>query len=192
MDCSLPASSARGISQARILKWVAISSSRGSSQPRNWTHVSSIGKRWASWEAQLFHWRLFLGFVPAPSLPEVSPNGSAFGEPHGGATDAAGFQGLRARGCGLTHSVWRADFCSSRLWCCWQHLALSTGASSQPQSLLTLSVEGWGQGWESWLGGSSMRRVSPLQPRNTVVFLYVLPVGRGVRPSSRLLAWTSY
>ena len=29
-----------------------------------------------------------------------------------------------------------------------------------------------------------MNRVSPLQPRNTVVFLYVLPVGRGVRPSS--------
>ena len=31
MDCSLPGSSVRGISQARILKWVAISFSRGSS-----------------------------------------------------------------------------------------------------------------------------------------------------------------
>ena len=28
-----------GISQARILEWVAIPSSRGSSQPRNWTHL---------------------------------------------------------------------------------------------------------------------------------------------------------
>ena len=33
MDCSLPGSSVRGISQARILEWVAISFSRGSSQP---------------------------------------------------------------------------------------------------------------------------------------------------------------
>ena len=35
MDYSLPGSSVHGILQARILEWVAISSSRGSSQPRN-------------------------------------------------------------------------------------------------------------------------------------------------------------
>ena len=40
MDCSPPGSSVHGIFQARILEWVAISYSRGSSQPRNWTHVS--------------------------------------------------------------------------------------------------------------------------------------------------------
>ena len=34
MDCSLPGSSVRGIFQARVLEWVAISFSRGSSQPR--------------------------------------------------------------------------------------------------------------------------------------------------------------
>ena len=34
MDCSPPGSSVHGISQARILDWVAISSSRGSSRPR--------------------------------------------------------------------------------------------------------------------------------------------------------------
>ena len=33
MDCSPPGSSAHGILQARILEWVAISSSRGSSHP---------------------------------------------------------------------------------------------------------------------------------------------------------------
>ena len=33
MDCSLPGSSVRGILQARVLKWVAISFSRRSSQP---------------------------------------------------------------------------------------------------------------------------------------------------------------
>ena len=35
MGCSLPRSSVRGISQARILEWVAMPSSRGSSQPRD-------------------------------------------------------------------------------------------------------------------------------------------------------------
>ena len=40
MDYSLPRSSVHGIFQARILKWVAMPSSRASSQPRDWTHVS--------------------------------------------------------------------------------------------------------------------------------------------------------
>ena len=41
MDCKLPDSSVHGISQARILEWVAISFSRGSSQPRdNLCHLS--------------------------------------------------------------------------------------------------------------------------------------------------------
>ena len=35
VDYNLPGSSVHGISQARILEWVAISSSRGSSPPRN-------------------------------------------------------------------------------------------------------------------------------------------------------------
>ena len=42
MDCSLPGSSVPGILQARILEWVAISFSRGSSQPRVQTQVSPI------------------------------------------------------------------------------------------------------------------------------------------------------
>ena len=42
MDCSQPGSSVHGISQARILKWVAISYSKGSSQPRDRTHVSYV------------------------------------------------------------------------------------------------------------------------------------------------------
>ena len=45
MDCSLLGSSVHGILQARILEWVAISFSRGSSQPRNWTKVSYIAVR---------------------------------------------------------------------------------------------------------------------------------------------------
>ena len=41
VDCSLPGSSVRGILQARILEWVAMSSSRESSQSRARTQVSS-------------------------------------------------------------------------------------------------------------------------------------------------------
>ena len=37
MNCSLPGSSVHGISQVRILQWIAISCSRGSSPPRDWT-----------------------------------------------------------------------------------------------------------------------------------------------------------
>ena len=46
VDCSQPGSSVHGILQARILEWVAISLSRGSSQPRDRTRVScTVGRR---------------------------------------------------------------------------------------------------------------------------------------------------
>ena len=57
MDCSLPGSSIRGILQARVLEWVAISFSRRSSQPRDRTQVSRIAGRhftvWATREATI-------------------------------------------------------------------------------------------------------------------------------------------
>ena len=59
MDCSPPGSSVHGILQARTLEWVAMPSSRGSSQPRNQTEVSRIAGRfftvWATREALLEH-----------------------------------------------------------------------------------------------------------------------------------------
>ena len=55
MDCSPVGSSVHGILQERILEWVSISFSKGSSQPRNWTQVSCIAGRfftnWAMREA---------------------------------------------------------------------------------------------------------------------------------------------
>ena len=45
MDCSPPGSSVYGILQARTLEWVAISSSRGFSQPRDPTQVFCIAGR---------------------------------------------------------------------------------------------------------------------------------------------------
>ena len=45
MDCSPPGSSVHGILQARILEWVAIPFSWGSSSLRDWTWVSHIAAR---------------------------------------------------------------------------------------------------------------------------------------------------
>ena len=47
VDCILPGSSIHGILQARILEWVAISFSMGSSWPRDRTEVSHIAGRLA-------------------------------------------------------------------------------------------------------------------------------------------------
>ena len=53
IDCSPPDSSVSKIFQARVLKWVAISYSRASSQPKGRTHVSWVSciGRWV-----LYHW----------------------------------------------------------------------------------------------------------------------------------------
>ena len=59
MDCSPPGSSIHGISQARILEWVSMSFSKGSSWPRHRTRISCVGRQilnqWAPGEA---HWPL--------------------------------------------------------------------------------------------------------------------------------------
>ena len=46
MDCGSPGSSVHGILQARILEWVTMSSSRGSPQARDQTHVSCTSRSW--------------------------------------------------------------------------------------------------------------------------------------------------
>ena len=73
MDCSLPDSSVHGILQARILEWVAIPSSRWSSQLRDWTQVSYFTGRffiiWAIREPSELcsiacaHWSLRKAFL---------------------------------------------------------------------------------------------------------------------------------
>ena len=52
VDCSPPGSSVHGIFQARILEWVAISFSRGSSHPRDQNHLSCISciGWWVPWQ----------------------------------------------------------------------------------------------------------------------------------------------
>ena len=54
MDCSPPGFYVQGVSQARILDWVAISLSQGSSQPRNQTQVScTVGGFFTDWATRV-------------------------------------------------------------------------------------------------------------------------------------------
>ena len=73
MDCSPPGSSVHGISQGRILEWVAISSSRESLQPRDWTHISWVSLidrqilyQWATWRATYSAGRCHLSYSNWP------------------------------------------------------------------------------------------------------------------------------
>ena len=70
MDCGPPDSSIHGIFQARKLERVAISFSRGFSQPRDQTWVSCIAGRfftiWATREA--YHALSIIGFLLGPTL----------------------------------------------------------------------------------------------------------------------------
>ena len=63
MDFNSLGSSVHRILQARILEWVTISYSRGSSPPRDWTHVSCIGwwilLHWDSWGGPNFLCRTY-------------------------------------------------------------------------------------------------------------------------------------
>ena len=67
-----PGSSVHGIFQARILGWIAISSSRGSSQPRDWTHVFRIASRFFTTEPPIscsrhpYTWEIFLHHIAEP------------------------------------------------------------------------------------------------------------------------------
>jgi len=66
MDCGPPDSSTHGIFQVRTLEWVAISFTRGSSPPRDWTHVSisCIAGRffthYTTWEGFLYIYLLYI------------------------------------------------------------------------------------------------------------------------------------
>ena len=84
-DCSPRVSSVHGISQPIILEWVASSSSRGSSQPRDQTYVSyvsCIGKQvlnhWATWEVRVlsYRWHNCITLLwPYPDQESSDPSG---------------------------------------------------------------------------------------------------------------------
>ena len=88
--CRLPGSSVHGISQARILEWVAISSSRESSWPRDWTCIScgscfvrQILYHWAIREAKKSEWvKRKWTIAVLEKLSEI--NGTSFQHFHNG------------------------------------------------------------------------------------------------------------
>ena len=78
MDCSRPDSSVQGIPQARILEWVANSSSRGSSQIRDRTLISCVGRwilyHWATWKAPPYGEKALYPFThESKRLRELEP-----------------------------------------------------------------------------------------------------------------------
>ena len=81
MGCSPPGSSVCGISPARILEWVAISFSRGSSWPRDWTQVSCIAGRlftvWATREENYCQ-HVRSGMLMAPALSPARSSSQDF------------------------------------------------------------------------------------------------------------------
>ena len=57
LDCGLSGSSVHGMFQARVLEWVVISFSRGSSWLRDWTQVSRIvGRHFTLWATRGRQW----------------------------------------------------------------------------------------------------------------------------------------
>ena len=89
MDCSPLGSSVHGILQERILEWIAIPFSRGSSWPRDRTQVSCIAGRfftsWATREAQEYSQSLLKSMsiksampsnhlIPCLFLPSIFPS----------------------------------------------------------------------------------------------------------------------
>ena len=72
VDCNPPGSSVHGILQARRLEWVAIPFSRGSSQPRDQTHVSCIAGRFFTVWATRNH--LFHKGIKCPASPHALPD----------------------------------------------------------------------------------------------------------------------
>ena len=78
MDCSPPGFSAHGVSQARRLGWVAISSSGGSSRPRDWSHISCIyctGRQMLyNWERRLVEGSIFRDWYESDEYPKKIRN----------------------------------------------------------------------------------------------------------------------
>jgi len=123
MDCSPSGFSVHGILQARILEWVAISFSKGSSQPRDQTQVSRIAGRfftiWATNCGLLFP---SSGDLPDPGVEATSLMSPALAG--GFFTTSATWEAL----CKWSHTVYifvclacfiHHNVVESHSFCCW-------------------------------------------------------------------------
>ena len=78
MDCCPPGSSVHGIIQPRVLEWIATSSFRGFSRPRDWTGISCVSYivmkilyHWATWKA-IVSSLLYGNFTRLKNVPWVN------------------------------------------------------------------------------------------------------------------------
>ena len=82
MDCGPPGSSVHGISQARILEWVAIHIFRGSSWPRDQTQVSCIiGRFFTFWAASESPLKICVCYIHVLCAYSVPHNRVAYNNP---------------------------------------------------------------------------------------------------------------
>ena len=76
MDCIPPGSSVHRIVQARILKWIAIPFSRGSSRPRDQTQVSSTASGFFTIQATKADMEVFESPLDCKEIKPVNPKGN--------------------------------------------------------------------------------------------------------------------
>ena len=123
MACSPPGCSAPGILQARILEWVAISSSRGSSLPRDRTQVSCVSciaggffLTKATWEASSEQGTQ----IRRPPAPQIQLGSVASDSPVSCPFTPAGPHGLQCPLCWFPRT-WRLGLRKSSAWllCSW-------------------------------------------------------------------------
>ena len=122
MDCSLPGSSLDGILQAKILEWVAMPTSRGTSQLRDWSQIfRTAGRFFTIWATREAHgwWIGSVQFSRSVVSDSLRPHESQHARPP----------------CPSPTPGVHSDSRPSSQWC---HLAISSSVipfSSCPQSL---------------------------------------------------------
>ena len=162
MDCSLPGSSVHGISQARILEWVAIPFSRGSSWPRDWNRISCISGRffiiWVTREAHNLN-----EYKSLPMRPGVLRFMGSQRVGHGWATDLIWWD----TSCVLSHV--------SRVWLLATLWTVCSLPGSSVQGILQARIL-------EWVAMPSSRGSS--WPRDRTCVSYVSCVGRQVPHTS--------
>ena len=149
MDCNLPGFSAHGIFQARVLEWGAISFSRGSSRPRDWTQVSRIvGRRFTVWATReviviqlhisiLFQIPFQIVVVQSLSHDSLQPRGLQQG---------------RLLCPSLSPGVC-SNSCLLSRWC---HSTISSSVSTTPYPFLLALNLSQHQGLFQWVGSSNL------------------------------------
>ena len=120
-DCSSPGSSVHGILQARILEWVAIFFSRGSSQPRDWSQVSCIGGRFFTVWATRESWKMKIhSFAICTSLLFSNNYSCYWSELFSQGTLRRGTKLEKRNFSVLSHFCWSLGLALGKsMWCLW-------------------------------------------------------------------------